>query len=1492
MLSYKNIFKIQIQLFIFIYKPLLSTAMRKILGLDIGTNSIGGALITINEFGKQGSIEWMGSRIIPLDGDSLTKFENGGQVETKAANRRVLRMTRRLKQRYKLRRSRLIKVFKTLKWIDSDFPENFKREINSNSDFSFNINNFLPLSDATRRDAYAAFGTENISEDWIVYYLRKKALNTPITLQELARILYMLNQRRGFKSSRKDIKAEETDNEEKYPKIEKWIEYLKVSSVEEISKDKDKTIYKVIAGTYEGYILRTNKPDWENKTINLEITRKTTKNGEVSFAFKTADVTEWEKQKDALNKDVSEFIKKGICKTIGDYFLMHLIEDKNYRIRQRIVERHYYKSELDAIWKEQVKHHSILSDKTILPCIAKVLYNKNVEKQKEISANDLLHVFANDIIYYQRSLKSQKNSIDECRFEKKKYMQNGVEYEAGVKVAPKSSPEFQEFRIWQDISNLRIIEKEKTIDGKQQINIDVTEEYINTTSKEALFELFDSSAEITENAVLKTVSKKISDKTHFVNLFANREKLKGNETKAAFRKVFKKHNWSEKGEQLLSDSITINKLWHIIYSLQEDNHIESALNNLNRSNKLSIPEPIIKQIAKLPELPKQYASYSTKTIKKLLPLMRSGCKWQKDNITEETKDRIDKIIHGEFDEHIDDRTRDFIKKLGYNTIDQFAGLPVWLATYIVYGRHAERVIEEKYSSPEDINIAKLIPANSLRNPFVEQIVRETLQVVKGIFIQFGQPDEIHIELARDLKKTAEEKEKIASTNNKNNIEKERIRKLLIELKEGNSQSLADIEKFRIWKNNGGFESAQKFDELFNKKNEFVSIANIEKYRIWANQHHLSPYTGKPIPLSKLFTKEYEVEHIFPRSRFFDDSFANKIICEAGVNKEKDKRTARLFIQQYSGRTFVKDGQTFTILTEEDYVAHCKRIFTGKKQRNLLAEEIPTDFISRQLNDTRYITKKLSELLYPIVKDKEGIVYTGGSITSELKEKWGLHKVWKEIIKPRFERLETITGEQLVLQDEQDRNKFHFAKEYKRVDHRHHALDALIIAATTREHIRYLNTLSAADDDEKRKLRYGLVKNGIRDFVQPWPQFTEEAKERLNAIVVSHKATNRVVTKPFNHYLKWVEINGKLQKKLVPQQQPNDYGKSWVAVRKSMFKEPQGIIYLKELVDKRIIDAVSLQISKLKHQNIKGQIPHGYIYDQELRPLIKNLIFEFNGNIDAIKKHLTKKPIIDNNGNKIEKVKCAIFKEYAAKRVSLDKSFDVKKINKIPYADKSPLAALLKNHLASPEYGGKPDLAFQGEGFDILTKKAGTAINKVTIYEEIGKKIKLNGKLVETDEGGNVYFIIEENKDGQRTKMYTLPLIEAIERLANKLPLVDNKEGHRHIILSPNELVYVPDEGESIDNIDWNDKKPLFGKIYKMVSCTGSKCLFVPHFISKSLDDEGIELGSGNKSERAWDGIVEYKENSKGKESRTDTGRMIKEVCLKIKIDRLGNLQLA
>ena len=156
----------------------------------------------------------------------------------------------------------------------------------------------------------------------------------------------------------------------------------------------------------------------------------------------------------------------------------------------------------------------------------------------------------------------------------------------------------------------------------------------------------------------------------------------------------------------------------------------------------------------------------------------------------------------------------------------------------------------------------------------------------------------------------------------------------------------------------------------------------------------------------------------------------------------------------------------------------------------------------------------------------------------------------------------------------------------------------------------------------------------------------------------------------------------------------------------------------------------------------------------------------------------------------------------------------------------------------------------------------------------------------------MFFAIYENDKGKRF-YESIPLNTVIERQIqgdSSVPETD-EEGNKLIFhLSPNDLVYMPTQSEiESNNIDWKSQKDISGRIYKMVSCTGNKCEFVPNNISKSILDN-LELGTNNKNQRAWDGTVELiKSKNKEKFTREDSGTMIKEVCIKVKIDRLGNI---
>src|SRR5690606_688039 len=146
------------------------------------------------------------------------------------------------------------------------------------------------------------------------------------------------------------------------------------------------------------------------------------------------------------------------------------LENRTYKIRQYPVYRWRYQKELEAIWKKQCDLNPELkrlnNDEITLTKLAEILYptqaKNKMSKLTEFQSKDLLHIISSDIIYYQRELKSQKNSISECRYEKRK----GIDGELyGLKCIPRSSPLFQEFRIWQDIHNIRILKREEKIDG-------------------------------------------------------------------------------------------------------------------------------------------------------------------------------------------------------------------------------------------------------------------------------------------------------------------------------------------------------------------------------------------------------------------------------------------------------------------------------------------------------------------------------------------------------------------------------------------------------------------------------------------------------------------------------------------------------------------------------------------------------------------------------------------------------------------------------------------------------------------------------------------------------------------------------------------------------------------------------------------------------------------------------------------------------------------
>src|SRR5690606_15822933 len=392
---------------------------------------------------------------------------------------------------------------------------------------------------------------------------------------------------------------------------------------------------------------------------------------------------------------------------------------------------------------------------------------------------------------------------------------------------------------------------------------------------------------------------------------------------------------------------------------------------------------------------------------------------------------------------------------------------------------------------------------------------------------------------------------------------------------------------------GAFEDEPISDEILKiSKIAQPSRTELQHYKLWLEQRYRSPYTGQMIPLNKLFTPEYEIEHIIPQSRYFDDSFSNKVICESAVNKLKDKQLGLEFIKTHHG-TIVQTGfgKTVKIFDEDAYQEFVQQHYSKNrsKRNKLLMDEIPDKMIERQMNDTRYISKFIAGVLSNIVRadsnddgvNSKNLLPGNGKTTSTLKQDWGLNDVWNDLILPRFERMNMLTNTTAFTAWNDNHQKFlptvplEYAKGFskKRIDHRHHALDALVIACATREHINLLNNKHAKSPtrfDLNRKLRRfekvaytnphtgeQIEKEIPKDFIKPWDGFTVDAKAALEGIIVSYKKNLRVINKTTNKYQKVVAKNGELVKELVAQTK----GDSW-AIRKPMHKDTvSGIVDL-------------------------------------------------------------------------------------------------------------------------------------------------------------------------------------------------------------------------------------------------------------------------------------------------------------------------------------------
>ncbi len=1518
--------------------------MKKILGLDLGTNSIGWAVVNAaveNGETKIKTIESAGSRIIPMDAGTLGDFEKGqGNSKSKAAERTEFRGKRRLIERFKLRRERLNRVLNIMGFLPEHYSSCLNRygqfidyqepklpwvkNENGKSTFLFQ-ESFLEMCEDFK---HAHPNLKNIPTDWTIYYLRKKALTKAITKQELAWILLQFNQKRGYYQFRQDEKENKSQNS--------YYCESKVIKIETTTKGKEKfsnviTLENGVTGSME-----SKAPlNWEGRIRELIVTKKVDKaTGNEVITLREPSLND----KDIIWESIKEQTERllnfnGERKHIGEYIYDELLKNPAQKIIGKFIQvvgREYYKEELIQILNNQKEFIAELNDTELLNECINALYPNNETHSNILKQKDFTNLFVEDILFYQRPLKSKKSLIADCPYEARVYKNDDKIIREPLKCVSKSHPLFQEFRLWQFIQNLKIYKREDRVNGVLKTNVDHTKNYLGSENDiTKLFDFLMKKKEITQTALLSHF--KLKDSEYRWN-YVEDKKYPCNVTCVSLLSRIKKAGLKE---NFLTEEI-VEQLWHILYSISSKEEIGKALKTFAENHSIANKDLFAEELQK-EVFPKEYASYSLKAIKKLLPLMRIGDYWKEDAIDSKTKERIEKIITGEFDEKIDDKTREKLKD--FNDINQFKGLPLWLACYVVYGRHSEAKDITKWESPKDIdNYLKQFKQHSLRNPIVEQIVTETLRTVRDIWTQVGSIDEIHLELGRELKNSKEKKQKISKQNTANENTNLRIRTILKELT--GEYSLSQHKKFKIYED-FALSNLQEDDKDFEfieqiKQNYEPSQSDIIKYKAWLEQKYQSPYTGRVIPLSKLFTDAYQIEHIIPQARYFDDSFNNKVICEAEVNKEKNKMLGYEFISKRGGEVIqLTGGESVTLFKLDDYENFVNKHYSKYEQKdkriNLLRTEVPDDFTYSQLNDTRYISRFVMSLLSNIVREKredgtyeeeatsKNLIPCTGGTTTRLKKDWGMNDVWDRIILPRFQRLNDLTKQNFTI--DKDGKEIPIVPvdlmkgfDKKRIDHRHHAMDAIVIACTTRSHVSLINNENAAEagknkeaEDARHKLQSKLrhkkaveLRNGktmeVYDtFKKPWDTFTQDAEKALRDIVVSFKQNLRVVTKATN------TTQYKEGKKTKTQKQLKG---DLLAIRKSLHA-------------KTVWGEVNLRLKKEIALSIALKTPNT-IVDKELKAEVYRLKSLGKDDVAIIKHFEDNKDIWSEIKN--DKVEVYYFTKdtndkYFASRKAI--SSIVSKKEDIESITDSGIRKILEKHLETNN--GDVKKAFSREGFEDMNRniqnlndnKPHKLIYKAREFETSKKNFAVgtNGnkskKFVKTAQGTNLFFAVYELENGKRTYA-TVPLNIIIDiqkakqkewkvyldEVLKEKEIVKNKNAKLLFTISPNDLVYLPTQ-EELKTKQYSYRRD---RIYKLVSCDSTTASFIPATFASAI----FSMSTKDQEKKYEEAIYKIQDeigltNYKSKSEKTITykigeqSEVIKEICIPIKVDRLGNI---
>ncbi|MEM9522558.1 MAG: type II CRISPR RNA-guided endonuclease Cas9 [Pseudomonadota bacterium] len=365
--------------------------------------------------------------------------------------------------------------------------------------------------------------------------------------------------------------------------------------------------------------------------------------------------------------------------------------------------------------------------------------------------------------------------------------------------------------------------------------------------------------------------------------------------------------------------------------------------------------------------------------------------------------------------HSDGRTGEVLEKLPY------------------YGEILDRhVIPGTYSEQDD----EITRFGRITNPTVHIGLNQLRRLVNRIIAVYGKPDQIVVELTRDLKLSEDQKREVERDIKKNTEAAKARGEKLEEL--GVPNTGANRMRLRLWEALG--------DDVMTRN---------------------CPYTGRRISAGMLFDGSCDVDHILPFSRTLDDSFANRALCLKEANRDKTNKTP-----------WEAWGDT---PQWEAIAANLKNLPANKAWRfapdAMERFEGENDFSARALKDTQYLSRIARGYLAALYDGSDGksrVWVVPGRLTEMLRRHWGLNG------------LTALT----------DRHK-QTAKIKNRSDHRHHAVDAAVIAATDRGLIKKIADIAKTDE-------LAGAEEIARSVPPPWEGFRKDIGDQVARIIVSHR----------------------------------------------------------------------------------------------------------------------------------------------------------------------------------------------------------------------------------------------------------------------------------------------------------------------------------------------------------------------------------------------------